>query len=273
MSALITMALAAMMLLGASASTVTVTKGSAPTPASPSWPAGAHRVPSVGGLAPSSDPNGTAYDYVNGYVETSASGASVMLPQSQPRLAANAGHSLIELAVESASGQQIVEVGWIVGEDGGTLPKLFVFHWKDGNPTCYDGCGFVSLPNAIKPGAVVTRRQSQEYGIRFSDRRWWVSYENKRIGYFPASLWSGRYTKAGLIQTFGEVNATTNATCTQMGNGQFGSSRRSDEIRDFRLKGATGPTHLMFTPPTLPDGWNFARVSETAFRLGGPGIC
>jgi hypothetical protein len=201
---------------------------SASAPPAVNWAGSGHYVPSIGGRAPSTDPSGSAYDYVSGYVEAPATGASVMLPQSQPKLGANAGHSLIELAVESASGKQIVEVGWVVGEDNGTLPKLFVFHWVDGNPTCYDGCGFVSLRNTIKPGAVVARRQTQEYGIKFASGRWWVSYENKRIGYFPASLWKGRYTTAGLIQTFGEINATTNSTCTQMGNGRFGSRRGSD---------------------------------------------
>jgi hypothetical protein len=238
--------------------------------ASPS--AGDHFVPAVAGQAPSGDPNANIYNYVVGVSQAGATGASVLLPQSEPRLAANAGHSLIELAVESAKGQQIVEVGWVVGEDNGTLPKLFVFYWEDGHPTCYDTCGFVPLRHVIKPGTVVTRRQTEEYGINFSGRRWWVSYENKRIGYFPESLWQGRFTKAGLIQTFGEVVAASNITCTQMGNGRLGRSPRADEIRDFRLEGTSASSRLKLSA-TFPGAWDAARVSRTAFRLGGPGTC
>jgi hypothetical protein len=270
MRAVRAVAFTAMLLMAAWGASDTARSQPAPPAASP--PAAAHFVPSVAGRAPLSDPNANIYNYVYGFSQEAATGASVMLPQSQPRLAANAGHSLIELAVESGTGQQIVEVGWVVGEDNGTLPKLFVFYWKDGHPTCYDTCGFVPLHNAIKPGAVVAKRQAEEYGITFSAGRWWVSYENKRIGFFPASLWEGRFTKAGLIQTFGEITATSNTTCTQMGNGRFGSNPKADEISGFQLKGTSASSRLTLKV-TLRKAWNAGSVSGTAFRLGGPGTC
>src|SRR4051812_37172663 len=53
-----------------------------------------------------------SYLYVSGYQYAAATGASVTLQQVKPAVSAGDYHSLAELAVESADGRQIVEVGW-----------------------------------------------------------------------------------------------------------------------------------------------------------------
>lgn len=47
--------------------------------------------------------------------------------------------------VQSEDGRHIVEVGWTVDRElnGDAQPHLFVYHWVDGQATCYNGCGFV----------------------------------------------------------------------------------------------------------------------------------
>ena len=99
--------------------------------------------------ASTSSGQGATFHYVDGSVIGIADGASVQIDQARPVIGP-AYHSLIELAVESLDSSQIVEVGWTVDKElnGDDLPHLFVFHWVDGAPTCYNGCGFVQIGRA-----------------------------------------------------------------------------------------------------------------------------
>ena len=85
-------------------------------------------------------------------------GQTGSLTQHQPYLGVNDYHTLAEISVESADLRQIVEVGWTVdrGVNGDSLPHLFVFHWVNGAPTCYYGCGFVPVQSPWSPGSPVS---------------------------------------------------------------------------------------------------------------------
>jgi hypothetical protein len=71
--------------------------------------------------------------YIDQSLGTATAGAGAMMKQGDPGLAAGDAHSLGELAVQSADGRQIVEIGWhvdpLVNED--LHPRLFIFHWAD----------------------------------------------------------------------------------------------------------------------------------------------
>jgi hypothetical protein len=223
------------------------------------------------------DASVSVYNYVSGYQYVHATGASVKLTAQKPRLAFNARHSLAELAVQSADGRQIVEIGWNVdpGLYGDLSPHLFVFHWTNRVGSCYNGCGFVRTSRLVKPGQRLGVGVTHRYGLNYTLGKWWATLDGRRIGYVPESAWKivpGGYRTAGLIQAFGEVNASSNRTCTAMGNGRYGSHSGSSQISGFTLIGARVAGQLQMTV-TRPTSWNARVLTPTSFRFGGPGSC
>ena len=220
--------------------------------------------------------NGAKYYYAGGQQMASASGASVDLTQEQPSVSQTMGggnHSLMELSVESSDDNQIVEVGWIVDQQqiGDSQPHLFVYHWVNGQGSCYNYCGFVRSSTTNYPGESVPVGQTGQYKINFENGNWDMYYNGDLLGYFPESLWSGSFTQAGLIQAFAEVE-TTGTTCIQMGNGTLGTSAGSAQISNFSLLGSTAaPTLNPYVTDSSP--YNYGSATATSMNIGGPGIC
>ncbi|MCQ4079060.1 neprosin family prolyl endopeptidase [Streptomyces sp. RB6PN25] len=216
------------------------------------------------------------YDYVYGRQQTDTAGASVDMLVGDPVVdpTQNGEHSLQELALQDSAQQSTVEVGWTVDEplNGDYLPHLFVYHWVNGQTTCYNGCGFVQVSHTITPGMPLESYVPAEFGLRNIDGDWWVLFDNLKIGYFPGSLWGDSYTRAQLVTAFGEnaLNPTDLPSCTQMGNGRYGSRPRSSWIAGYRLFGTTNAPSLTVTT-TSPAYYDAGQVTATSFRLGGPG--
>ena len=208
-----------------------------------------------------------------------ATGASVSLGQPEPVVGPNDYHSLAELAVESADGQQIVEIGWIVASDvnGDSLTHLFVYHWVNGEGTCYNGCGFVPTSTTYTAGGLVEVKTLGTYGIQYTNKDWVLTYNGTELGYFPESLWGGSFTKTGLVQAFGEV-ASSSATKphTQMGNSRLGTSSRAALISGLSLIDANTTPTWSYTAAQAPSvykigHYNTACTSSCSMNYGGPG--
>jgi hypothetical protein len=153
---------------------------------------------------------------------------------------------------------------------GDSKPHLFVFHWVDGEGTCYDACGFVQVSDTYYPGDTVKSGVTGKYKINHSDGKWNIYYNNEKVGYYPDSLWDGRFKKAGYIQVFGEVAKNSKGACIEMGNGTLGSKSGSTKISNFNLLGTTAGESLSpYT--TLPFEYGFA--SATGMSLGGSLSC
>jgi hypothetical protein len=169
-----------------------------------------------------------AYQYV------SADGAYMSTAVLAPTVQPGDDHSLAELAVESADHQQVIEIGWRVYPLQDQQPRLFIYHWVNGKPTCYNtGCGFVQNGLEITPDMALTPSGTPvQFAIRYVQGNWWYGYDGTWFGYLPGSLWKGRFTAIGLVQIFGEVASTTPSPCTDMGNGNRGSSDSAAEMTD-----------------------------------------
>jgi hypothetical protein len=207
------------------------------------------------------------YFWVGADYVASTPGASAILPQAQPRLASpgDGGHSLAELTVQADGQRQTVEVGWTVDSAQGDLrPHLFVFAWVNGKGLGYDCCGYVQTGRTWAPGDHVKPGASAEYGIRQSGGKWWISYQGHRIGYYPDSLWHGRFTRGMVSQAFGEV-ASNGRTGTQMIDGQV-----NERITNFRLLGARTPSAHYYAPKSHR-GYRMGSHGRGWFYLGGPG--
>jgi Neprosin len=239
-------------------------------------------MPAVAGVGPSAGrvgaraspaDSGVSYSYVPAYDAATATGAEGSYLVADPTVSATDYHSLSELAVESSDGQQIVEVGWTVdpGQFGDTLPHLFVFHWVNGTPGCYDGCGFVSSSTAVTAGMSLTPGDTHDFEIDYTDDNWNIYDDGTLVGYFPGSLWSGSFTSLGLTQWFGEVAAGDPVPCTQMGNGMLGSAAAADTISAMSLIG--GPAvSITLDQPGAPYYTGVATAAN-AISIGGPGGC
>jgi hypothetical protein len=217
---------------------------------------------------------GACYYWVGASQWASASGAAVSLTQNEPLVGPNDTHSLAEMAIESTDQAQIIEVGWTVdpSQFGDPYPHLFVYHWVNGNPTCYNGCGFVAAAGAPLPvGGVVAVGATGRFKMAYANSRWTVTYDGSPVGYFPGSLWNGAFTSTGLIQVFGEVAASeVTAPATQMGDGLFGTQKGSALISRFSLVQSTSTPSL--GAYDLGGGlYNDGYVGPLHLRFGGPG--
>lgn len=206
-------------------------------------------------------------------------GAYMSTPVQSPSVKTGDSHSLAELAVESADGRQIIEIGWTVDPTQPTrdqLPRLFIYHWVNGVGTCYNGCGFTaSGSTGITPGMALTASSTPvQFAIEYYQGNWWYGYNGSWFGYLPEStIWGGTFTSAGLVQIFGEVASTTARPCTDMGNGTIGSNAAATAVTGVGYYGASAAVNLgrgTVDDPTLYDS---QVTSTSSFRYGGPGAC
>ncbi|SDT72058.1 neprosin family prolyl endopeptidase [Actinoplanes derwentensis] len=181
-------------------------------------------------------------------------------------------HTLAELAVQSADTLQVVEVGWTVDRtvNGDDDPHLFVFHWVDGKPTCYNGCGFVQYSANIRPGDTLPQDTVKKVGLQYSGGAWWVAYDSEWVGYYPDKLWSSGFAKTGNIQIFGEVAAASLKPCTQMGNGL--TPEDTTAARFSSVTYLNGPTVDLAVRSTT-EAYAASKLTARTFRYGGPGVC
>jgi uncharacterized protein (TIGR03382 family) len=122
---------------------------------------------------------------------------------------------------------------------------------------------------AVAPG------EPHVYEIKLMNGDWWLFYDGEGLGYYPQSLWGGRFTAAGIVQWFGEVAAAVASPCTQMGNGKLGTDAASagyDSMHLFDAGGASVPAAAQIG--TISDAalYNIGRTTGTSFGFGGPGV-
>jgi hypothetical protein len=224
---------------------------------------------------------GACYDYVFGrQIVSTSNGATVSTLVADPQLNHNFNleHSLQELSVQNTAGTDTVEVGWTVDHtlNGDYLPHLFVYYWVNGVGEGYNqlgpGFGYVQVSAKLKPGDPLTVGSTPKLGLVQVGGNWQVQVNGAEIGYFPGSLWGGAFNQGQQITAFGEVamDSTDVPSCTQMGNGQFGTSPTSSWMGNFQLVGASVPSSLTVTSRD-PAFYDQGSVTATGFHLGGPG--
>ena len=225
----------------------------------------------------STDSSSTTYKvnylYNVGSQMAEADGVYANVTIGRPRLGNYDYHSLAELALQSADGQQIVEVGWTVDRlvNGDEDPHLFVYHWVNRQPSCYNGCGFQPYSKNVFPGSTLPLNTTKRFGIQYYNGAWWIAYDTEWIGYFPEQLWNDQgvtFNRSGLVQAFGEVAGTTSWPCTAMGTGSPPESTDSALLASVAY--LNGPTVSLSIRSTT-DLYRVAPLSARSFRYGGTG--
>ncbi|UQU64532.1 neprosin family prolyl endopeptidase [Couchioplanes caeruleus] len=212
------------------------------------------------------------FHYAVGTQVADTDGSWANLSIAKPYLARGDFHTLTEIAVQSADGRQIVEVGWTVDRavNGDDDPHLFVYYWKDRVPSCYNACGFTMYSSTVKPGDTLPVGTSKRFGIQHFDGVWWIAYDSEWIGYFPDRLWNGTYTRAGLTQWFGEVASATDQPCTDMGNSLPAGDLSAARIGSISM--TNGPVPFPAVRTTSPY-YSVQSMTDRTFRFGGSGAC
>jgi hypothetical protein len=232
--------------------------------------------PAPGGVGALAEPvpglSSVNYFYSSAYQFAETDGSYANLVISKPQLAQEDYHTLAEIAVQSADGRQIVEVGWTVDRavNGDDDPHLFVYHWVDRTESCYNGCGFVPYSRIAWPGMTLPLDVSKRFGIQYYNGAWWIAYDTEWLGYFPVSLWGGTFTRSGLVQWFGEVAASNIAPCTDMGNGRSADDPYAARIGSVSLLNGPEPNIAL---KALSIYYNAQALSTRTMRYGGPGAC
>ncbi|MET3427588.1 hypothetical protein BJ973_006800 [Actinoplanes tereljensis] len=217
------------------------------------------------------------YIYSTARQDAVTDGVYSTLTVAKPTLGEKDYHSLAEIALQSADSDQVVEVGWTVDpltNKGSYDPHFFVYHWVNGEETCYNGCGWVQFSKNLKPGDTLAYGAAKKFGIQYSNGSWWVAFDSEWIGYFPESLWNEKgtsFSQSGLIQLFGEIAVLDkDNTCTLMGNGNNPVDEKETSASAFFTTTSyiNGPA-LSFTYPALEEE---AKGGKTAKELGKYGI-
>lgn len=225
------------------------------------------------------------YTYAGGNQVGDSDGTWANLLISKPELARSDYHTLAELAVQSADSIQKIEVGWNVDREvnGDDDPHLFIFHWRDNVAQCYNGCGFTMFSKTVKPGDTLPVGAQKRVGIQHAGAAWWIAYDSEWIGYYPDSLWGGKYTKVGFTQWFGEIaRPNDELTCTDMGNGLMPEPPDPDDPdpevdpsdRIGSISHTNGPNvQLKYDGDinTNPKYFPVMPTSTRTFHFGGPG--
>ena len=228
--------------------------------------------------------NPVRFIYSGAYQFADSAGTYGNLVIGNPKLDKIDFHTLSEIAVESADGNQIVEVGWTVDRGinkGDEQPHLFVYHWVDNKETCYNACGFVQYSKTVAPGFILPYPPVKQFAIQFFNNAWWVLYDSEWIGYFPADIWGGKFTRSGLVQWFGEVAAHVETPpdplpvdppwepqklCTSMGNGIDVKSAEAARFGSIQLiDGDIPQISVDFDSKQYPAN----KLSDRTFRFGG----
>jgi hypothetical protein len=233
--------------------------------------------PAPSAAADAGDTGGRTVDFLYsvGSQAAETDGMYANLTIAKPKLADEDYHTLAELALQSADGQQIVEVGWNVDRsvNGDDDPHLFVYRWVNRQTSCYNGCGFVQYSKNLKPGDTLSYDVTKKFGIQYFNGAWWIAFDSEWIGYYPEQIWNDqgvKFSKSGFLQVFGEVAASSEEPCTEMGNGQTPDSDTAAKIASIAF--LNGPTIGMNVRSTT-DVYAVKPLSSRTFRYGGPGAC
>ena len=190
-----------------------------------------------------------------------------------------AGHAIEETYVSGGPGNSdAVEIGTGVFA-GSPSPQLYVYHWINGNTTCYNGCGWQQISNTYYPGEYIPGMvgQSVYNGYVYYQGYWYAWFNDQWLGRFPGSLWSGQFQNSGVVDWFGEV-ATNNGVppLTQMGNGLFASNPNAAPMSTLCDVNVKAWLCYYYDQQSLyqtdPKFYTVAHTGSGAIRLGGPGM-
>jgi hypothetical protein len=205
----------------------------------------------------------------------------------QPNVWTAGSHSLGQLWAIDMKGKSTVEEGWTEapGQYPDVEPHLFVARKDAGEytNTGYAGAGGVSwiqVSESEYPNMVVTHDDRvHSYAVEERGGNWWVWYDGAWIGYLPHSAWVKHFPSVSEIRAGGEVETPEESTCTDMGNGLYGTQANSATVVFTWWENASVAEDASFegfatADPVYNIGqWLPSHTEPYGFHYGGPGWC
>lgn len=149
---------------------------------------------------------------------------------------------------------EIIEFGWTVYPKlfYDNQSRLFAYYTLNGYETGsynYMGNGFVQVDKTVYLGSSlhpVSQINGQQFALDFylyrdpAFNNWWLQIRDKRIGYFPGSLFNNLKKSADVVYWGGKVLNTRGAghhTTTQMGSGRSPAEgfQRASYFRNLKI--------------------------------------
>lgn len=234
----------------------------------------------MGGLLAIGSPAQAAltYLYVVGAETKTMPGAAVLVTVAKPTVTAGDFHSLAEMAVFSADGQQAVEVGWSVDATtfGDNNPHFFATRWTNGvfggynDATWSDWAANMTVNRGTS--LVGDVGQLKTFQISYGSGAWWVYYDNVAVGSFPASDWtSPTFTTGSVWKVWGEVAANVASPTTQMGNGLCAANTTAAKFSSMTY--SDGSNANLVVAATNTAKYDYVQTTQRTFRYGGDGSC
>ncbi len=225
--------------------------------------------------------SGVNFTYSGGFQAAETDGIYANVTIAKPKLDKSDFHTLGEIALESADDpdnpdvRQIVEVGWNVDRsvNNDDDPHLFVYHWVNGQSTCYNGCGFVQFSSSVKPGDTLSYGVTKKIGVQYAGGAWWIAFDSEWVGYFPEKLWNDagvKFSRSGLLQVFGEVASPDQPSCaTQMGTGVTPVADTDNAAKMASVSYLNGPAVVLAPVVNLQARFPMVALSARTIAYGG----
>lgn len=238
------------------------------------------------------------YFWVGGSQLGKSTGESAKLTQAQPKGVTGNSHSLGQIMVTNEALTQRVEFAWEddPSSNGDQKPRLSVSSTVDGHTT---DNGFVQVSKRYHPGSIVDVGKMGTYAIKYDPKsggRWDVLYNEpgerqQLVGYYPESLWDGKFKESDYNDVWYEVAAANPRPGITMGDGKYGTEAGSAKIRDFHMFNGPKPNLTPYAatgeasspsgqvvPKTEPISgdpappYNFGNPTRNGLNAGGPGF-
>ncbi|MDG4862185.1 neprosin family prolyl endopeptidase [Streptomyces sp. T-3] len=155
-------------------------------------------------------------------------GVGGVLQISDPLLHSPKDQVTNEISVVRGDNESLVEVGYRKFRTGG--PTLMVGRWAEGN--FLDTDKFRTTHRTNRPDMRLDRFVGKKvrFAVRHRKNAWWVWFDDAWLGYYPDSLWRGRFTSGDTTHWYGEVFSGTRPPLGQMGNGRPARDARAEAI-------------------------------------------
>jgi hypothetical protein len=210
----------------------------------------------------------------------------------QPYVAVSNSHSIGQMWLSDESdigpkGPSTIEMGWI--EAPGQYPDvethLFLAmsdlgNYKEGGYIGLSTIPWVQVSGSVYPNMIITHDDRVHgYAIEERSGNWWYYYDGTWIGYVPHSAWKKHFPNVNEIEVGGEVFTPEFSTCTDMGNGLYGTQANSaGVVFTWWLNHSLGKI-AEFSEANMTDvkqytdgQWSPATNADS-FHYGGPGWC
>jgi hypothetical protein len=251
--------------------------------------------------------SGGGHEYAYSSQSVSCYGGEGYLSAYDPYVQWEEEFSLLQIALArgSGDGKQTVEAGWQEYRDlyGDWVPHLFVYYTTNGYSDNGDDeggynedvDGWIQYSDTVYPEAISSpnsTRGGSQYVMRIKyqlfEGNWWLSCNDRWIGYYPASLFSssGLRNRASKVAFYGEIvdsSDHSSSSRTDMGSGYWPDYEWtwSAYMRNLRYQSSTAGGMSKYAPDTtwasntdeydLIGHFDNTGSWKSYFWLGGPG--